>query len=435
MEPARLTAFFQQVGEIDAAAVLAAALEDEAARPKYTYEINNGVAIFPITGIILKDVPWFYEWLGITATSTLDVQEALDRALDDDAVRAILLHIDSPGGTVAGGQELADALHMGAHIKPIHAHISDIGCSAAYELASQAGRISANRTAMVGCIGTYAVVWDESEAAAKAGITVHVIKSGEHKGDFTEGTEVTQGQLDAEQKLIEGMAVDFVAAVARGRGLAVGYVRGLATGETWLAKEAQAIGLIDSVENFHEALKGAATSVEERVMPGTGTMTPEALRDQFGDAVKAIEDAAATRATEQAEAKMQDAERQRFAALQKLGSDRPDFVAEAFLRGDTVHEAKAALADVLLKENRELREAKAEAEERAAEAEKTPTGTHSDRDMTPAEKAKAAAAAGGPKTYMEALEQECKERGIDFNDRRARSQIARDVRVKYPDLT
>ena len=93
-----------------------------------------------------------------------------------------MLHVDSPGGHVAGVQALADTIFQARKLKPLHAHIEDLGASAAYWLASQANTVTANSTAEVGSIGTMAVVHDSSGAAAKAGIKVYVVSSAPAAG-------------------------------------------------------------------------------------------------------------------------------------------------------------------------------------------------------------------------------------------------------------
>ena len=209
------------------------------------YTVEDGVAKIPIQGVILKDVPEAFRWLGIPATSTTETSIAVEMANDDPSVDEIEFFVDSPGGTVSGVQALSDVIAFSA--KPTTAAVSDMAASAAYWLAAQADVVEANASAMVGSIGVYRVMIDSSEAYAEEGLTVHVVKSGNHKGTGTPGAVITDEELEEEQRLIDQAAGMFVEAVARGRGMSIADVSALATGQTWFAHDAKRLGLIDEV--------------------------------------------------------------------------------------------------------------------------------------------------------------------------------------------
>ena len=118
--------------------------------------VEDGIAKIPIQGVILKQVPAAFRWLGIQATGTTETARAIDQAVASDDVKAIEFFVDSPGGSVAGVQELADQIY--AIDKPTTAAISDLSASAAYWLASQADSVEANASALVGSIGVYSAV-------------------------------------------------------------------------------------------------------------------------------------------------------------------------------------------------------------------------------------------------------------------------------------
>jgi ClpP class serine protease len=99
--------------------------------------------------------------------SSVRVRKAVRKAVNDDQVTAILLHIDSPGGTVAGTGDLADDVAAADKRKPVYCYVEDLGASAAYWVGSQARRVYANPTAMIGSIGTVAVVEDSSRGCTR----------------------------------------------------------------------------------------------------------------------------------------------------------------------------------------------------------------------------------------------------------------------------
>src|SRR5690606_31819803 len=114
--------------------------------------------------------------------STVRTRRAIRSAAADKSVSAIMLLIDSPGGSVSGTSDLADDVANAKKKKPVYAYIEDTCCSAAYWVASQCSAIYANPTAIVGSIGTYMVVADYSRMAENAGVKVHCISTGKYKG-------------------------------------------------------------------------------------------------------------------------------------------------------------------------------------------------------------------------------------------------------------
>jgi signal peptide peptidase SppA len=210
----------------------------------------NGVAVIPIAGPMMKGESKY------GGANTLGIRAALRQAVATDEVKGVLLHIDSPGGHVAGTQALAaDVARLGTK-KPIHAHIDDMGASAAYWVASRAGRITASPTSEVGSIGVVGVLEDSSKEAEIAGIKVHVITTGKYKAMGAPGTEVTDEHLDEAQRLVDGLFSHFQGDVQQGRGLSDQQVRAVSDGRTWLAADAKRLGLIDRVGTLDEAVGG-----------------------------------------------------------------------------------------------------------------------------------------------------------------------------------
>ena len=206
---------------------------------------DGQVALFQVQGTILKHSS---SWSG--GTSTVRMRRAVRAAKADPLVGYGLLHIDSPGGSVRGLQDLWDDLSAFAEEKPLYAYIEDCGCSAAYELAVTADRVFMNKGGIAGSIGTYTVVYDLSQAAENEGIKVHVVKAGDFKGSAIAGTEVTQEQLDDIQRIIDQYNQDFLDNVAEGRGLPMERVQALADGRVHKGQSAVALDLVDAIQSL-----------------------------------------------------------------------------------------------------------------------------------------------------------------------------------------
>jgi len=183
-------------------------------------------------------------------TSTIRTRQALRAAMADDKVRAILMAIDSPGGTVAGTVDLADDVARAGTVKPVWAHVDDTGASGAYYVAAGAERITANRNAILGSIGTVMVLEDSSKMAADLGVEVHVLSTGPNKGTGIPGAPVTKGQLAAEQTVIDDLGEQFVDHINSSRRLALKLGEGAADGRVMIAAKALKAGLIDAVQSF-----------------------------------------------------------------------------------------------------------------------------------------------------------------------------------------
>ncbi len=213
----------------------------------YTRTVD-GIAIVGIAGVLMK-----HQASMSRNTSTVMLRRSIRLAANDAQVRGIMLSIDSPGGTVSGTSDLAEEIAAAAKMKTTHAYIEDLGASAAYWVASQASHLSAGPTALVGSIGTFAVVEDFSKFAEEKGIKVHVVRAGDFKGAGIPGTEVTDEQLAEMQRVIDGLNAHFLDGVASGRGLSRSTVQALNDGRIHLADAATDLKLIDAVESFGDA--------------------------------------------------------------------------------------------------------------------------------------------------------------------------------------
>lgn len=194
-------------------------------------------------------------------TSTVAARRQIRALAADPNVAAVMLHVDSPGGTVAGTEDLARDVRNLATAKPVHAYFEDLAASAAYWIGSQAQHISAGQSTLVGSIGTYAVVYDQSGAAAMEGVKAYVVRAGQFKGTGTPGTEVTPEQLAELQKTVDGLNALFLEGVASGRKMRADQVAALADGRVHVGVEAKKLGLIDQVETFDAALSRLQNSI------------------------------------------------------------------------------------------------------------------------------------------------------------------------------
>lgn len=294
--------------------------------PQAGYSVQDGVAHIAISGVLLKEVPCIFELMGVQATSYVDTCAALAAAIADDGVDSICLDVDSPGGSVSGVQALGDAVFAARGKKPIVAHVSDLCASAAYWVASQADKVLASDSALVGSIGVYAVMEDSSAASAADGIKVHVLRSHELKGAGVDGSPITNAQINDGQRVVDQIADMFVGTVARGRGLSGATVKESATGQVWLASQAKDRGLVDQIASPAQAHADAVRG-RGRNPNSVLSSVPKGTKEKAMSQV-AIEEAAAQLAAKDAQLAAKDAEVVAMRAQAKAieGSRRDDLI-------------------------------------------------------------------------------------------------------------
>jgi protease-4 len=199
----------------------------------------------------------------------------LKKAEEDDAVKAIILRIDSPGGTASASEEIA--IEVARLTKPTLASIGDVGASGAYMIASQCDEIMSTNTSAVGSIGVIMEIGDYSELAKKLGVRFVAIHEGQFKdaGSPWRGLTATEtAMLQADVKLAYD---DFISIVAKGRGMDEGKVRELATGWAWPGMKAKDLGLVDSIGNYTDAVNRAGQLGKIEGEPIVVTYTDESL--------------------------------------------------------------------------------------------------------------------------------------------------------------
>lgn len=173
------------------------------------------ISLVPVFGIIGKRLDEFETACG---GCDLDhVEAALARAVNDPRSDAVILHFDSPGGVVTGVPELAAKIRAWSEEKPIYAFTDKLMASAAYWLAAACTGVFCTPTADVGSIGVYMALIDESEAWAKEGYKLVLVKSGARKAEGMAGAKVSEETIAAWQREVDGIYAMFTADVLAGR--------------------------------------------------------------------------------------------------------------------------------------------------------------------------------------------------------------------------
>lgn len=212
--------------------------------------VEDGVGIVTISGPIIRRPGLIAQFL-FGATDTEAIIEAVNEAAENASVQAVLLDVDSPGGSVSGTPELAQAVADLSRGKYTYAFTAGQMCSAAYWVTSQCDAIYMTPSARVGSIGVIASMLDTTEALRAEGIKVEVFAAGKYKSLGTSGVPLTDEQRSLLQQNVEEIAADFRAAVlARGRKIPDEAMEG----QTFSAKAAMRMNLAGTIRSRADAL-------------------------------------------------------------------------------------------------------------------------------------------------------------------------------------
>lgn len=183
----------------------------------------------------------------------------LHHARDDAAVKAVVLRINSPGGSAPASQEVGTEIKkLRATGKPVVASMGDVAASGGYWLAAVTDRIYANPATLTGSIGVYIPYANWQELYNKIGIRSEKIKSGPHKDILSPDRPMTAEERAIIQVMVDDLYGQFVAVVAEGRKMEPARVRQLADGRIYTGSQAKELGLVDELGTMYDAIDGAA---------------------------------------------------------------------------------------------------------------------------------------------------------------------------------
>ena len=225
-----------------------------ARRAKTRGLLGHAVGIVEVRGVIGDDP---------------ELIDTLKDLRDSAGIVAVVLRIDSPGGAVAPSQEISDTIWQLREKKPVVASLGNVAASGGYYIASAANAIVADPGTLTGSIGVIMEFRNFAPLADKVGVSESVVKSGK----FKDIGHPLRPMTDEEKALLQAMVDDvygqFVAAVARGRGLDEAKVRAIADGRVFSGAQAKAEGLVDELGGLDAAVRLAWSKAGQTGEPST----------------------------------------------------------------------------------------------------------------------------------------------------------------------
>lgn len=226
-----------------------------------TVTVPDRVAVINIEGTIVSGAGTsdniFSQQSGITSGS---IMQQIREAAADDSVKALVLRIDSGGGSATAAEEVGRELKRFKEKtkKPVVATMGNTGASAAYWIAVCASdKVYANATTLTGSIGVYMPYMNTEELFKKIGITSSKIKSGPYKDIMTNDRPMTPEEQAILQNIVDEIYNEFVVTVAAGRKMEESKVKALADGRVYTGLQAKNLGLVDELGDYYDALAAA----------------------------------------------------------------------------------------------------------------------------------------------------------------------------------
>ncbi|WP_282054662.1 signal peptide peptidase SppA [Maribacter luteus] len=190
------------------------------------------------------------------------ITEALKKAVDDDKVKAIVLRVDSPGGSALTSDIIWREIELAKESKPVVVSMGNVAASGGYYIAAGANKIFAEPTTITGSIGVFGTIPNINELAADIGINAEQVGTNKNSVDYSVFEPMTDNFRNVVQHGIEEIYETFLDRVAKGRNITVAQADSLAQGRVWSGTDAKRLGLVDELGNLDDAIAAAAELAE-----------------------------------------------------------------------------------------------------------------------------------------------------------------------------
>ena len=217
-----------------------------------TSTAENQIALIYASGPILPDIDSFFASMPVITPETL--KEAFVKARTDDSVRAVVLRIDSPGGSALASDLIWREVMLTQRKKPVVVSMGDVAASGGYYIAMAAGTIVAHPSTLTGSIGVFGGKLNMKGFYNKIGLTKEIIAHGQNATLYSDYGGFTPTERERVEKMMKTVYKDFVNKAATGRSKSFDEIDEIAQGRVWTGKQAKALGLVDELGGLDTAL-------------------------------------------------------------------------------------------------------------------------------------------------------------------------------------
>ncbi|MGB7251434.1 MAG: signal peptide peptidase SppA [Phormidesmis sp.] len=219
---------------------------------------DDTVAVVYAEGNIIEGEDEFVQG-NITAKG---LTAALRQVRRDESVKAVVLRINSPGGSALASEVIADEVKQVAAAKPLVVSMGNYAASGGYMIAAPGVKILASANTITGSIGVYGLLLNFQEIANKNGITWDVVKTARFADMETISRPQTEAELSIQQDYVDTLYERFTSLVAEGRDISEARVQQVAQGRVWTGEDAIAANLVDELGGLQDAIALAAETAE-----------------------------------------------------------------------------------------------------------------------------------------------------------------------------
>ena len=213
---------------------------------------ENQIALIYANGPILPDIESLFGSMPVITPDTL--KEAFEKTRIDDSVRAVVLRVDSPGGSALASDLIWREVMLTQREKPVVVSMGDVAASGGYYIAMAAGTIVAHPTTLTGSIGVFGGKLNMKGFYNKIGLTKEIITHGQNATLYSDYGGFTPTERERVEKMMKTIYADFVRKAAAGRGKSFDEIDEIAQGRVWTGKQAKALGLVDELGGLDTAL-------------------------------------------------------------------------------------------------------------------------------------------------------------------------------------
>ena len=224
--------------------------KDVSVKDKNTKYSKNKIAVIYATGEI-NGGEGSPESIGSEGLS-----KTIREAREDKNVKAIVLRVNSPGGSALASETILREMALAKEAKPVIVSMGDVAASGGYYIACQADTIVANPTTITGSIGVFGVLMNAKEMMNnKLGITIDTVKTNKHADIGTIFRSLTSFERQIIQNSVENVYDTFIGRVALGRNLSKEYIDSIGQGRVWTGRDALELGLVDVLGGLETAIE------------------------------------------------------------------------------------------------------------------------------------------------------------------------------------
>lgn len=182
----------------------------------------------------------------------------LRKLRQDDSVKAIVLRVNSPGGSASASEAIQREVRLAQDVKPVIVSMGSAAASGGYWISAYGERIFAEPTTITGSIGVFGIQFDVQQLANNFGLTFDNVKTGKLADMITVTRPKTAEEMAVFQRLVDRIYGEFIRKVAEGRNLERSFVEEIAQGRVWSGVEAKNLGLVDELGGLDAAIQHAA---------------------------------------------------------------------------------------------------------------------------------------------------------------------------------